>query len=98
MCTLARLNKRLKHLLYSTFVQQEVHFFQENNAGKDTRITFLVLTISCVLQPQEIVYYYCLLLWVSQNVYNINDEELVNTKILLALIFKCQKITKNLIL
>lgn len=33
MCTLARLNKRLKHLLFHTLMQQEVHFFEENNPG-----------------------------------------------------------------
>ncbi|XP_030257341.1 antigen peptide transporter 2 [Sparus aurata] len=33
MCTLARLNKRLKHLLFHSLLQQEVHFFEENNAG-----------------------------------------------------------------
>uniref|UniRef100_A0A7N8YD64 Transporter associated with antigen processing, subunit type t, teleost specific n=1 Tax=Mastacembelus armatus TaxID=205130 RepID=A0A7N8YD64_9TELE len=34
MCTLARLNKRLKHLLFHTLLQQEVHFFEENNSGQ----------------------------------------------------------------
>lgn len=34
MCTLARLNKRLKHLLFHTLLQQEVHFFDENNPGR----------------------------------------------------------------
>uniref|UniRef100_G3NJC8 Transporter associated with antigen processing, subunit type t, teleost specific n=1 Tax=Gasterosteus aculeatus aculeatus TaxID=481459 RepID=G3NJC8_GASAC len=34
MCTLARLNKRLKHLLFHTLMQQEVHFFEENNPGR----------------------------------------------------------------
>ncbi|XP_038591057.1 antigen peptide transporter 2 [Micropterus salmoides] len=34
MCTLARLNKRLKHLLFQTLLQQEVHFFDENNPGR----------------------------------------------------------------
>ncbi|XP_033975544.1 antigen peptide transporter 2 isoform X1 [Trematomus bernacchii] len=34
MCTLARLNKRLKHLLFHTLLQQEVHFFEENNPGR----------------------------------------------------------------
>ncbi|XP_070708421.1 antigen peptide transporter 2 [Pempheris klunzingeri] len=33
MCTLTRLNKRLKHLLFHTLLQQEVHFFDENNPG-----------------------------------------------------------------
>ncbi|XP_068438942.1 antigen peptide transporter 2 [Clinocottus analis] len=33
MCTLARLNKRLKRLLFHTLLQQEVHFFEENNPG-----------------------------------------------------------------
>ncbi|XP_018544945.1 antigen peptide transporter 2 [Lates calcarifer] len=33
MCTLARLNKRLKHLLFHTLLQQEVHFFDENKPG-----------------------------------------------------------------
>ncbi|KAK2884459.1 antigen peptide transporter 2 [Channa argus] len=33
MCTLARLNKRLKHLLFHTLLQQEVHFFEENKPG-----------------------------------------------------------------
>ncbi|XP_071319668.1 antigen peptide transporter 2 isoform X2 [Trachinotus anak] len=33
MCTLARLNKRLKHLLFHTLMQQEVHFFEENKPG-----------------------------------------------------------------
>lgn len=33
MCTLARLNKRLKHLLFYTFMQQEVDFFKENKPG-----------------------------------------------------------------
>lgn len=34
MCTLARLNKRLKHLLFHTLLQQEVQFFDENNPGE----------------------------------------------------------------
>ncbi|CAK6976646.1 antigen peptide transporter 2 [Scomber scombrus] len=34
MCTLARLNKRLKHLLFHTLLQQEVQFFEENNPGR----------------------------------------------------------------
>ncbi|KAM7370412.1 hypothetical protein PAMP_009964 [Pampus punctatissimus] len=34
MCTLARLNKRLKHLLFNTLLQQEVQFFDENNPGR----------------------------------------------------------------
>ncbi|XP_056221818.1 antigen peptide transporter 2 [Seriola aureovittata] len=33
MCTLARLNKRLKHLLFHTLMQQEVHFFDEIKPG-----------------------------------------------------------------
>lgn len=33
MWALARLNKRLRHLLYYTFLQQEVNFFKENNPG-----------------------------------------------------------------
>ncbi|XP_041829386.1 antigen peptide transporter 2 [Melanotaenia boesemani] len=34
MNTLARLNKRVKHLLFHSLLQQEVHFFEENNPGK----------------------------------------------------------------
>lgn len=34
MCALSRLNKRLKHLLFYSLLQQEVHFFQENNPGE----------------------------------------------------------------
>ncbi|XP_054455013.1 antigen peptide transporter 2 [Anoplopoma fimbria] len=34
MCTLARLNKRLKGLLFNRLLQQEVHFFEENNPGR----------------------------------------------------------------
>ncbi|XP_068592929.1 antigen peptide transporter 2 isoform X2 [Cebidichthys violaceus] len=34
MCTLARLNKRLKRLLFHTLLQQEVHFFEEDNPGR----------------------------------------------------------------
>lgn len=33
MCTLARLNLRLKHLLFHTLLQQEVHFFDKNRPG-----------------------------------------------------------------
>ncbi|XP_039991643.1 antigen peptide transporter 2 isoform X2 [Xiphias gladius] len=33
MCTLARLNKRLKHRLFHTLMQQEVHFFEEEKPG-----------------------------------------------------------------
>ncbi|XP_061886555.1 antigen peptide transporter 2-like [Entelurus aequoreus] len=33
MCSHARLNKRLKLLLFGTLLRQEVHFFQDNNAG-----------------------------------------------------------------
>ncbi|XP_034414671.1 antigen peptide transporter 2 [Cyclopterus lumpus] len=33
MCALSRLNKRLKRLLFHTLLQQEVHFFEENNPG-----------------------------------------------------------------
>ncbi|KAM9837685.1 antigen peptide transporter 2 [Aulostomus maculatus] len=32
-CSLARLNKRLKHLLFGTFLQQEVRFFEANDPG-----------------------------------------------------------------
>ncbi|KAM6964438.1 antigen peptide transporter 2 [Tautogolabrus adspersus] len=32
-CALARLNNRLQHLLFHTLLQQEVHFFDENNPG-----------------------------------------------------------------
>lgn len=34
MCVLARLNKRLKHVLFQTLLQQEVHFFEENKPGR----------------------------------------------------------------
>uniref|UniRef100_A0A8C6TM16 Transporter associated with antigen processing, subunit type t, teleost specific n=1 Tax=Neogobius melanostomus TaxID=47308 RepID=A0A8C6TM16_9GOBI len=34
MFSLARLNKRLKHLLFHSLLQQEIHFFDENNPGK----------------------------------------------------------------
>lgn len=34
MFTLARLNQRLKHLLFHTLLQQEVHFFDENKPGR----------------------------------------------------------------
>lgn len=34
MCALARLNNRLKHLLFHTLLKQEVQFFDENNAGR----------------------------------------------------------------
>lgn len=34
MCTLARLNKRLKHLLFHTLLKQEVQFFDDNNPGE----------------------------------------------------------------
>ncbi|XP_060951470.1 antigen peptide transporter 2 [Limanda limanda] len=34
MCTLARLNKRLKRLLFHTLLQQDVHFFDENKPGR----------------------------------------------------------------
>lgn len=39
MCTLARLNKRLKHVLFRTLLQQEVHFFDkdENKPGEDRK-------------------------------------------------------------
>nr|XP_046233565.1 antigen peptide transporter 2 [Scatophagus argus]XP_046233567.1 antigen peptide transporter 2 [Scatophagus argus] len=33
MCSLARLNKRLKGLLFHTLLQQEVNFFDKNNSG-----------------------------------------------------------------
>ncbi|XP_062270255.1 antigen peptide transporter 2 [Platichthys flesus] len=33
MCSLARLNKRLKHLLFHTLLQQDVNFFDENKPG-----------------------------------------------------------------
>nr|XP_019964810.1 PREDICTED: antigen peptide transporter 2-like [Paralichthys olivaceus] len=33
MCTLVRLNKRLKHLLFHKLLQQDVHFFDENKPG-----------------------------------------------------------------
>ncbi|XP_056285087.1 antigen peptide transporter 2 [Pseudoliparis swirei] len=33
MSALSRLNKRLKRLLFHTLLQQEVHFFEENNPG-----------------------------------------------------------------
>ncbi|XP_028989074.1 antigen peptide transporter 2 [Betta splendens] len=34
MCALCRLNKRLKHLLFYSLLQQEVQFFEENNPGR----------------------------------------------------------------
>ncbi|XP_038139436.1 antigen peptide transporter 2 [Cyprinodon tularosa] len=34
MISLARLNKRLKHLLFHNLLKQEVHFFEENNPGR----------------------------------------------------------------
>ncbi|XP_072312970.1 antigen peptide transporter 2 [Eucyclogobius newberryi] len=34
MFSLARLNRRLKHILFHTLLQQEIHFFEENNAGE----------------------------------------------------------------
>ncbi|XP_014839459.1 PREDICTED: antigen peptide transporter 2-like isoform X1 [Poecilia mexicana] len=34
MAALARLNKRLKHLLFHNLLKQEVHFFEENNPGR----------------------------------------------------------------
>lgn len=34
MATLARLNKRLKHLLFHNLLKQELHFFEENNPGE----------------------------------------------------------------
>lgn len=34
MCTLMRLNRRLKHLLFHSLLRQEVHFFQTTNTGK----------------------------------------------------------------
>lgn len=42
MCTLARLNKRLKHLLFHTLLQQEVHFFEENNPGENNNVNVLM--------------------------------------------------------
>ncbi|TNN28689.1 Antigen peptide transporter 2 [Liparis tanakae] len=33
MAALSRLNKRLKRLLFHTLLQQELHFFEENNPG-----------------------------------------------------------------
>ncbi|KAM9715754.1 antigen peptide transporter 2 isoform 1-T3 [Menidia menidia] len=34
MCALSRLNRRLKLLLFQRLLQQEVHFFEENNPGR----------------------------------------------------------------
>ncbi|XP_047464137.1 antigen peptide transporter 2 [Mugil cephalus] len=34
MCTLARLNKRLKHVLFHSLMQQEITFFEENSSGQ----------------------------------------------------------------
>lgn len=34
MCTLMRLNRRLKHLLFRSLLRQEVHFFQTTNTGR----------------------------------------------------------------
>lgn len=34
MFSLARLNRRLKHLLFNSLLQQEIQFFEENNPGK----------------------------------------------------------------
>lgn len=36
MCTLMRLNRRLKHLLFHSLLRQEVHFFQTTNTGGQT--------------------------------------------------------------
>lgn len=38
MCTLARLNRRLKHLLFHTLLEQEVHFFETNNPGEKNTV------------------------------------------------------------
>lgn len=34
MCALSRLNSRMKHLLFGTLLQQDVHFFEKNDAGE----------------------------------------------------------------
>lgn len=33
-CTLSRLNRRMKHLLFGALLQQDVHFFEKNDAGE----------------------------------------------------------------
>lgn len=38
MWTLSGLNRRLKHLLFHTFLQQEVHFFEKNDAGEKNNL------------------------------------------------------------
>lgn len=34
MCALSRLNSRMKHLLFGALLQQDVHFFENNDAGE----------------------------------------------------------------
>lgn len=34
MCALSRLNRRMKHVLFDALLQQEVHFFEKNDAGE----------------------------------------------------------------
>lgn len=36
MCALARLNNRLKHLLFHTLLKQEVQFFDDNSPGESS--------------------------------------------------------------
>ncbi|CAB1311993.1 unnamed protein product [Coregonus sp. 'balchen'] len=33
MCSLSRLNKRMRHMLFHNLVQQDIHFFEENKPG-----------------------------------------------------------------
>lgn len=57
LCILSRLNRRMKHLLFRTLLQQEVHFFEKNDPGEmNTRYRVDVpIYLRDPLQPQQVL-------------------------------------------
>lgn len=52
MCTLMRLNRRLKHLLFHSLLRQEVHFFQTTNTGRQAGRRSLLQRIGMLKDPR----------------------------------------------
>lgn len=48
LCTLTRLNRRLKRLLFHSLLQQEVHFFEKINTGETENVTQLLFELGFI--------------------------------------------------
>lgn len=73
MCTLMRLNRRLKHLLFHSLLRQEVHFFQTTNTGRLAGRKAAPVALHWDAQKSEVDSrrppHYSLLLFISQAVF-----------------------------